>query len=398
MSTAAGVGKSILANAAAAGREAASRACAALAGAAPDFCLVFGTSGYDQAALLSGVRAVTGSARLSGCTGEGVISAGDSDERDRAVSVLAVKSDALTFTPFLVRDYAPDPVAAGSELARQVNAAAGEDALGLLLFPDGLVGNCTQFLRALEGGLARALPLVGGAAGDAMTFDATTQYLDAEAATGAVAAVLVAGRGELVVQVSHGCQTVGLERMVTSAEGGWLHTIDGETAWAVYRDYLDGDPQDLNAEGIAHLSLAESLDPAASDEYGEFIVRTPLQLDHDTGALFFPGGGITAGTPVRIARRDPVRIREAGRASAQRIAEAHAGRAPALVLQFDCAGRGRILFGADVADEVVRPLQEALGPVAPWIGFHTYGEIATLQGRSYYHNYSVALCAVYERP
>ena len=74
----------------------------------------------------------------------------------------------------------------------------------------------------------------------------------------------------------------------------------------------------------------------------------------------------------------------------------HGGRAPAFVLQFDCAGRGRILFGACAAAEIVVPLRKTLGPATPWLGFHTYGEIAPIAGRPYYHNYTVALCAVYD--
>lgn len=105
MSTFAAVGKSISASAGLAGQEAATRACAALGGRPPHFCLVFGTSGYDQAELLRGVRAVVGTARLSGCTGEGLIAGAESDERDRAVGVLVVRSDALCFEPLLSAEF-----------------------------------------------------------------------------------------------------------------------------------------------------------------------------------------------------------------------------------------------------------------------------------------------------
>lgn len=73
------------------------------------------------------------------------------------------------------------------------------------------------------------------------------------------------------------------------------------------------------------------------------------------------------------------------------------GRRPDLVLQFDCAGRGRILWGGCAAQEIVAPLRRTLGETTPWIGFHTYGEIAPIGDRPYYHNYTVALCAFYER-
>ena len=46
-----------------------------------------------------------------------------------------------------------------------------------------------------------------------------------------------------------------------------------------------------------------------SDDYDPFVIRTPLQLDKPTGALFFPGGGLTEGRAIQFTRRDPDKIR-----------------------------------------------------------------------------------------
>ncbi len=392
MAIQAGVGKSIAADAEGAGREAARLACARFEGRAPDFVLVFGTSGYDQEMLLRGVRSVTGAARVSGCSGEGVIAGADSDERDRAVAVCAFRSETIRFRPFLASGYHADPAACARTLADFVRNVRDETPRALLLFPDGLLGNCSRLLETLESELPPGIPVLGGTAGDAMIFERTWQYLDGTAETDSVAAVLVTGNVEVRFQVSHGCQTLGLDRVVTEADGGWLRTIDNRPAWSVFREFLDGDPEDLNAEGIAHLSLAEEL-----RRDGSKIIHTPLQLDRETGALFFPGGGIAAGTRVRIARRDPDSIRESARICAQTLTGTNPEVKPAFVLQFDCAGRGRLMFGPCAADEIVRPLQSILGPAVPWIGFHTFGEIAPIEGRSRYHNYTVALCAFHER-
>jgi hypothetical protein len=69
----AGTGMSGAKDAAAAGREAAAMAVAALAGEPPALVLVFTTPRYDLPALLKGVRSVTGSAHLIGATGSGEI-------------------------------------------------------------------------------------------------------------------------------------------------------------------------------------------------------------------------------------------------------------------------------------------------------------------------------------
>jgi hypothetical protein len=397
MSTQAGVGRSTQTDSRAAGFEAARAACAPLAGRAPAVCLVFATAPHAQADVLAGVREAAGEAPITGCSAEGIIAGAVSDESERAVAVLAVASDQMSFDAFLVEGYADDPAAAGHELARQVRAASRGDESGLLLFPDGLGGNCTLLLAALAAALPQGMAIAGGAAGDEMAFERCWQYRGDKVATGAVAALLVRG-ASIEVAVSHGCLPIGRERTITRADDNWLHEIDGRPAWSVFKEYLDGDPQDLNVEGITHLCIGVSLPPEAAGEYEPYIIRTPMNLDRDTGSLFFSGGGLSEGTRIRLTRRDEPRIRESARTCARRIAERRPGPGPAFVVQFDCAGRGHLLFGSRVAENIVQPLQEWLGGSTPWVGFHTYGEIAAVAGQTWYHNYTVALCAVYETP
>ncbi|MFN7983646.1 MAG: FIST N-terminal domain-containing protein [Vicinamibacterales bacterium] len=72
----------------------------------------------------------------------------------------------------LIENYADDPAGAGARLAALVNERI-DDARCLCVLPDGLLGNCTALLDSLHNGLSRTLPVVGGAAADAMTFKRT---------------------------------------------------------------------------------------------------------------------------------------------------------------------------------------------------------------------------------
>src|SRR4051812_24589936 len=92
MATQAGVGKSKNKKGFEAGREAALQAVANMGEGKPDLILVYGTTGYDQAALLQGVADVTGDVPMSGCSAEGVITQEGSDESSHAVSVMAIRS------------------------------------------------------------------------------------------------------------------------------------------------------------------------------------------------------------------------------------------------------------------------------------------------------------------
>jgi len=399
-STSAGVGKSIRRDPLQAGAEAARGAVAGLAGASPALVLAFGTTGYDQQQLLDGVRQVTGDAPLSGCSGEGVITAGDSDERSHAVAVMALAAPGLTARTVQVTGVSKDPAGAAARLA--VLVAAGPPATVVLLFADGMTFDCGSFLVELERRLPAPVPLIGGTAGTELgSFSqwVTWQYHDGLAATDAVSAVILGGAVVPELSVNHGCEAMGLELTVTRSDGGSLVSeLDGRPAFEVLKEFLDGDAPDLRANEDLHLVVGLPLADGAVAGYGEFLVRAPLRLDPATGAVFFNGGGLTEGCRVQLVRRDVDQMRESAARAGRELAARHPGVAPLAMLQFDCTGRGRVLCGSRTAEIIIDPLRGALGAEVPWIGFHTFGEIAPLRGRTHYHACTAALCALFPAP
>lgn len=393
----AGVGKSTNRRAELAGREAALAALAPLEGLPPALVLVFATAGYDQAALLGAIRACTGEAPLSGCTGSGVITQEGSDEGSRSVGVLALAGEGVRASAVMVRGGSADPRACGHELARKLRArSAGEERV-VLLFSEGLTLNCTELLAGLREEAPLPCPVVGGAAADSFTFDCTYQYCDGEVASDAVAAVLLEGPLSAELAVSHGCDAIGVEQTVTRAADGWVHEIDGKPAWAFFKDYLEDDAAGLDAIKIAFLCLAERLPASLQDGYGEFIIRVPLKLDPSTGALFF-AGDLKVGARVHVGLRNADHIRTGAVDAARRILERRRPASPALVLQLDCVGRGQLLFNDRTTEQLIDPVQRVFGKTLPWLGLHTYGEIAPIGEQPYFHNFTVALCALYAEP
>ena len=396
MGTSAAVGKSNVRRAGPAGREAAEKAFARLPDGKANVVLVFGTAGYDQAALLDGVREVTKDTPLVGCSGEGIITQEGSDEAAHAVAVMAIASDKMTFQTFRMEGYSKDPIACGAAIADRVREAGERRAKVLLLFPDGLTGNCTAMLRALKERLPFPVVVAGGTAGDMMKLEATYQYCDGAAARDSVAAVLIGGDIDAEVVVSHGCEPLGLERTVTRSDGARVFEIDNQPAWTVFKEYLDGDPQDLAAADVVHLCIGEQLPSLPHDGTAYQVIRTPLSLDKATGSLFFPGG-LAQGATIQMTRRDPEQIRRSAIESAETLVARRPGRKAALMFQFDCAGRGRVIFGEHATENAVAPMQGVIGRDVPWLGFHTFGEIAQLGAAPYFHNYSVVLCALYDK-
>ncbi len=393
MATAIGIGKSTRRNAFQAGLEAARAAAAELHGRRPDHVLVFGLTGYDQQPLLDGVMEATGGAPLSGCAAEGVITQAGADEGTHGVSVMAFASDEIRMRGYHVTDAGRDPVAAARALADQIAKDPVPDPRLLLLFPDGLSINCAALLAALEPRLPGVL-IAGGASACILDSFVTWQYHAGKVYQGSVSAVLIGGAVAADVAVSHGCEPIGNPRTITRAEGPHVLEIDGKAAFAAFKEYLDGDPDDLTTADVVHLCVGVELPPGEAGGFGKYVVRAPLALRKADGAIAF-GAEFEQGTRIQMARRDPEQICDGAAALSRAIAARHPGERPLLVLQFDCAGRGRMLFGEKVTELAVEPMQRTFGKDLPWLGFHTYGEIAPLARKTWYHNYTVVLCALY---
>ncbi|MBW2462914.1 MAG: hypothetical protein JRH11_14775, partial [Deltaproteobacteria bacterium] len=137
--------------------------------------VVFATAGHDQEALMAGVTEVLGSENISGCSAEGVITEAGSEEDSHVVAVLAIASDDLVFRTYSVPGFGEASREAGKELAAQLSGDATEDGL-LLLFPDGIRGNCRALIESLEADLPKVPTIAGGTAGDMLRFEQTYQY------------------------------------------------------------------------------------------------------------------------------------------------------------------------------------------------------------------------------
>ncbi|HZO42684.1 MAG TPA: FIST C-terminal domain-containing protein, partial [Methylomirabilota bacterium] len=105
-------------------------------------------------------------------------------------------------------------------------------------------------------------------------------------------------------------------------------------------------------------------------------------------------GALAVAERVRVGQTLQFQIRDA-RASRQdlgemldELVERLNGRRPAFGCYFNCAGRGRGLFG--VADHDVSLIRERLGEF-PLAGFFGNGEFAPIGRRNFFHNYTGAL-------
>lgn len=395
------MGKSNLMEARKAGIAAATEALTNLNNRTPKFALIFATAGYNQEQLLNGITQVIGNIPSSGCSGEGVITPTGSDESSTAVAIMLFASDKISFNSFICCDLQTASHQAGQKLAiaydsfYQQNSPTLNKFGTILAFPDALTVNTSELFRAIDSSLKNKPLILGGTTGDMMQLKKTYQYYNGKVYSDALAAVFMVGEYEIDWVVSHGCEEIGFEHTVTKADKNTIVTIDDEKAWLVMQKYIPTHPTVYKAEDFFHFCIGESIhfNNPVDDQ---LLIRTPMGLIDETGALTF-SVEISEGTKIHITRRDPQVIADKVIAAFKELLERNAGKKILGVLQFDCAGRGRVIYGNNLNKLIFEPLQKLVAPTIPWLGFHTFGEIAPIYNKNLYHNFTAIIGVIFDK-
>jgi hypothetical protein len=389
-----GVGISQHRNPAQAAKEA-TRAALAQAGTDHcDFVYVFSTTGYDQGAVVRAVREVTGKAPLAGASGPGIITQGQAPEGKFGVCVTVLRSDELRFVQASAAELSSDAHAAGKKIGEALKTGIADDTLGLFLFPDGLTVNFDRLANGIEESLhlPRFLPMFGGAAGDNWEMKQTYQYEGDQARSNSVSAVLMSGSMKIATAVSHGCEPIGEEMVVTKSTGNVMEEIDGKPALEALAEFM---PVDSIADGETGVNMivgfkAPSLDVA----YDEYIIRYVTRKDSVARTVTLPTE-VKQGSVFRVMRRDHRKIANGIDRTVEQLKAQLGGAKPKLVMHFDCAGRGTMLFREEEKLEVLKKVQDALGTDLPWMGFYTFGEIGPVGHQNMYHTYTAVFAVLY---
>jgi hypothetical protein len=391
MATKAGVGMSRHHNPNIAGREAVQQALEKAGIVKPDFVFMFGSIGYHQHSLLRAVRETTGGAPLSGCSVEGTIAAEDADESNYSVVITAISSDELQWHNGIVTGLSGDPRAVGRRVAQELLPHLSSDNIGLFVFPDGIsvtvnsffTANFDDFFGGLEGNLPseRFLPLWGGGAGNDFNLRAPTyQYCDDEVVSDGVAYALLSGKAQAGWAISHGCIPIGGERKVTRSQGHVIYEIDGKPALEVLKEYLP-DTHDItdDRDWMRYaITLALSFRAPSHIKDEEYVVRGIPSINLSEGSITVQTD-VQEGTSLWFSSRDKEKISTGLDRMARQIKEQLEGDQPKLVLHFDCASRGKMMFREQEKLEILKRFRQSVDPEVPWVGFYAFGEIGPVE-------------------
>jgi len=333
----------------------------------------------DNAAPLSAMLEAFPRSAVIGCSTSGEIA--QTSVRDESISVAAIKFDHVRIRHAHARLAAnTDSFAAGIAIADQLVA---DDLRAVLVLSEGLHVNGSELVRGLNGRLPEGVVVTGGLAGDGARFARTWVLLEGKPQSDAVVAVGLYGAA---LQIGHGSKggwdTFGHERVVTSARGNVLYTVDDQPALALYKEYLGDRAASLPGSALLFpLSLRTSQDDTNS------VVRTVLSVDEATQSMTF-AGDIPTGAYVKLMRANFDRLIMGAQGAAS--GSTFAGVGPALSIAISCVGR-RLVLGERTEEETEATI-DALPPGTRQIGFYSYGEISPhATGRCDLHNQTMTL-------
>ncbi|HEV7898641.1 MAG TPA: FIST N-terminal domain-containing protein [Planosporangium sp.] len=394
-----GAGSSVLADPAAAGRQAAESAMRALtagadagparpAGIEPALVLVYATARHDLPVLLAAIRRVTGDAPLVGASSSGQFTAGTLIPPGQGVSVLVLSSGLYRFGVASVTGLRAQAFESGRQLARATLAAAGPDRgrhSALLVFSDALAGDPQGLLNGVYQVTGAAVPVVGGAAAADRDLSETLVFHDDRVLGDGAVGVWIDSPRPLRVVSGHGWQSHGLPLLVTKVDGPVVHEIGGRPAREVYEEnFRYADPmQELPTTWSQGYHSAHAFGLIEPD--GRQLIRGAFIDEDGLIRTFTPLPPYSAVQIMSADCDDLLEVCESVVADALTDADAR------VMLTFSCAARMDILRERG-AEEAVR-LQEAAGSV-PTFGFYTYGEFARTTGVSGYHNATLTALAL----
>ncbi len=396
MSLVSGVGFSNHRNPDRAGRAAVEQAKERAGTDSPDFVFLFGGVGYNQEMLLRAVREAAGKAPVSGCSVEGVIVPGAVHETNFAVVACLIKSDEIRLRNAMATGMSKDAEGVGRQVGDALGLGRAADALALVTLADGLTLNFDAMLRGLmhDCPSLNHIPMVGGTASDDWNFHQTFQYYDDQVVSDGVVGTLISGQGQFVAATRHGCVPIGDELTITKSHSNRIVEIDGRRALDVIDEYLTVEERGRDWKKTnVYLALGIKA-PEFMKHYDDYLIRFMPMRDEEGGGVYVPTE-LEPGTKFFMTRRDHDKIASGNARLAEELKAKLGGRAPRLLLQIECIGRGQVIFEDTEKQTLLRGMQDAIAPGDHrWFGGYTYGEFAPVGGVNSFHNYSLVVSAI----
>ncbi|MFE4105908.1 FIST signal transduction protein [Almyronema epifaneia] len=327
--------------------------------------LIFGSaSALQDLTLMQQVRSAYPQATLLGCSTAGEIC--DTWVRDQSLVATAIEFEYTTVQSRAI-ELIPGESSyeAGKRLAQAFEA---EDLTHLFVLSDGIQVNGSDLVRGLMAHLPPETTLTGGLSGDGDRFQETWVLCDQVLQPGLIAAVgLYGDRLQVGVGSLGGWAPFGPKRTITKSINNVLYELDGQSALALYKNYLGEQAADLPAAGLL-FPLSVRLEGASRT-----VVRTILSVDEAAQSMTF-AGDVPQGATVQLMRGSFNRLVDGAIAAAETSLAHLSAQPPTLAILISCVGRKLVL--KQRVEEEVEGVRSVVGEQTYLTGFYSYGEIA----------------------
>ncbi len=255
----------------------------------------------------------------------------------------------------------------------------GVTAKGILLLATPLSINVHSLLQGLTE-LSIPCPVFGGGDGDYASMNFSLVSCGSTSFSMGVVAIVLSGAELHVESIDYlGWRPLSREMTITEIDGMLVKSIDGKPAFEVYQNYLG-----ISNDDTFSLSALEF--PFLLHRKEGYLARIPVAVE-EHGAIRFIAD-INVGEKFRLGYGHPEMILN----ESNRIKKRMWDFMPDTIFLFSCGCR-RFLLQEDVDLETL-PFEE----IAPTMGFYTYGEFLSKEGKLLLLNAALVAVGLREGP
>ena len=330
------------------------------------------------------IKESLGECLLLGCSGNGVVGAGQEVEHRPGFAMTAAHLPGVELSPFHIEDSSlPDGDAAPDSWEMLVSMSADKDPQFVLL-ADPFSIRSEPLLMGLDYAFPGSIK-IGGLASGASQPGENALYLSDSVHRSGVVGIAMLGNVAVDAIVCQGCRPIGSPMQVTECSQNTLSGLDGRTPFEILNDIFQG-LDERDRELAQHsLFLGVVMDELNDNpQLGDFLIRNIVGADPRRGVLAI-GEMLKEGQTVQFHLRDA----DTSGHDLDAMLTRYAGSGPiheeAGALMFSCLGRGSYLYGRP--DHDTNMFRGKVGNM-PLTGFFCNGEIGQVGKTTFLHGYT----------
>jgi hypothetical protein len=366
-----------------------------------DLIILYSAMGHNFNELLSEAHKLSPNARITGCTGAGIIGKNGPDESMKALAVMAIKGPKSEFALTCNKpDGNKDPFEVCHEMAAELKSM--NPAINMIQFlpSSNDFWPAEKALDGIKSVFGLKVPVFGGVSMPNMRDPSATgfQFYDDEVfKKGAIMIGYADPTLKFISQANHGFGVIeGMLFEVTRSDSNCIYEFNGRPAWKILTETL-GVPGSVSyLQVIAIAGFARKLPEELCEEYGNNYILFVIMGKNDDDSIIVPVV-CPEGLKINLTKRDERKMFDGVDWMVRNIQDKLEGRKPVAVFHADCVLRGRFSLDRILKDEIINHLQSPIskGEDIPWLGLYSAGEFAMLGGESWFHQISSSLFVIY---